>query len=29
MIFPTFMTCMADHCRRLRSGVRLDPVAAV
>lgn len=29
MIFPTFMACMADHCRRLRSGVRPDLVAAV
>lgn len=29
MISPDFMTCMADHCRCLRPGVRPDPVAAV
>lgn len=29
MISPDFMTCMADHCRCLRSGVRPDAVAAV
>lgn len=29
MISPDFMTCMADHCRRLRPGARPDLAAAV